>query len=142
MSVLYSCTPDAGWWGQRAVVITGCDSGLGFSLAHWCHTRGLVVVAACHTGRSQAGAASLEAAGAGTGRLIVVRGFDVASEESIRVLGARVEEAVRETGARVHALINNAGVLVLARLEWQTPAMVQAQIQVSTGIVLLDNNQD
>ena len=62
-------------------------------------------------------ATSLEEDGASTGRLIVVRGFDVASEESIRVLGARVEEVVRVTGARVHALINNAGVLVLARLE-------------------------
>ena len=46
-----------------------------------------------------------------------------------------LEEVVRETGARVHALINNAGVLVLARLEWQTPAMIRAQIQVSEVIM-------
>ena len=118
------------------MVITGCDSGLGFSLAHWCHKRGLVVIAACHTGHSEAGATSLEEAGASTGRLIVVRGFDVASEESIRVLGARVQEVVRVTGARVHALINNAGVLVLARLEWQTPAMIRAQIQVGRCLIL------
>ena len=131
---MYTCTLDVSWLGQRAVVITGCDSGLGFSLAHWCHQRGLVVVAACHTGHSEAGAISLEEAGTRTGRLIVIRGFDVASEESIRVLGARVEEVMRETGARVHALINNAGVLVLARLEWQTPAMIRAQIQVSEVI--------
>ena len=27
------------WWRERAVVVTGCDSGLGFTLAHWCHDR-------------------------------------------------------------------------------------------------------
>ena len=64
-----------------------------------------MVVAACHTGHSEAGAISLEEAGTRTGRLIVIRGFDVASEERIRVLGARVvvwrQGGVRgsETGA-------------------------------------------
>ena len=78
-------------------MITGCDSGLGYSLAHWCHKRGLVVVAACHTGHSEDGALSLEEAGAMTGRLIVIRGFNVASEESIRGVGERVVWGIRSS---------------------------------------------
>ena len=32
---------------NRTVLITGCDSGFGYSLALWCHEQGMEVLAAC-----------------------------------------------------------------------------------------------
>ena len=68
------------WSAKRAVVITGCDSGLGFTFANLCHQAGFIVVAACHNGHnssdnddSDSGSGRLEALGQESGRLFVVR---------------------------------------------------------------------
>ena len=65
------------WSGKRAVVITGCDSGLGFTFATLCHQAGFIVVAACHNSsannNSDSGSGRLEALGQESGRLFVVR---------------------------------------------------------------------
>jgi len=126
-----SCeNPNVDWHHGKAVFITGCDSGLGFSLANYCHTLGLVVIAACHTSTSCQGAEKLEGLG-DSGRMFVIRKFDVRSKESMNKARKVVEEVLLETGTDLWAVVNNAAMLVLAKLEWMTDSLIESQIQVN-----------
>ena len=49
---------------------------------------------------------------------------------SIQNLYDQVQSILVTTGAVLWSVVNNAGTLVLAELEWQTPNMIQSQIQV------------
>ena len=121
------------WYRDKAVFITGCDSGLGLSLAQFCHSAGLVVVAACHTQHCDQGADMLQAIGTSSGRLVVIRDFDVTDSACIRDARERVAEVLRETGTVLRAVVNNAAVLVLANFEWQTSQLIETQIKVERG---------
>ena len=118
------------WYSDKAVFITGCDSGLGLSLATFLHSAGLVVVAGCHNQHSTRGAAHLTTIGSRTGRLVVINNFDVTNPECIAAAGARVKEVLAQTNTRLWAVVNNAAVLVLANFEWQTSQLIERQIQV------------
>ena len=124
---------DPAWYRDKAVFITGCDSGLGLSLAQYCHTAGLVVVAACHTQTCSQGADILTHIGTRSGRLVVIRDFDVTDSACIRDARERVAEVLRETGTVLRAVVNNAAVLVLANFEWQTSQLIETQIKVERG---------
>ena len=119
------------WAAARAVFITGCDSGLGFSLAHHCLQAGLVVIAGCHTAHSAAGADSLERLAGESGRLFVTRQLDVADLTSLTRARATVEQALAATNSQLWAVVNNAAVLVLAKLEWQLDSMMEDQLRVN-----------
>ena len=121
---------EAGWYSDKAVFITGCDSGLGLSLATACHEAGLVVVAACHSHHSTRGAQHLQTIGSHTGRLVVITHFDVTSQECILTAGTRVREVLTQTKTRLWAVVNNAAVLVLANFQWQTSQLIERQIKV------------
>ena len=121
---------EAGWYSDKAVFITGCDSGLGLSLATFCHSAGLVVVAACHSHHSTLGAQRLQTLGSQTGRLVVISHFDVTNPECVVSAGARVAEVLTQTRTRLWAVVNNAAVLVLANFEWQTSQLIERQIKV------------
>ena len=121
---------DPAWYSDKAVFITGCDSGLGLSLATFCHEAGLVVVAACHTQHDTRGAHHLQTIGSHTGRLVVITQFDVTNPECIASARTRVEEVLAHTSTRLWAVVNNAAVLVLANFEWQTSQLIERQIQV------------
>jgi len=118
------------WYQGKAVFITGCDSGLGFSLAHYCHGLGMVVIAACHMVSNVQGAEELEKLEDG-GRMFVIRNFDVKSKERIVMARTQVEKILSETKTSLWAVVNNAAMLVLAKLEWQTGSLIESQIQVS-----------
>ena len=79
----------------RAVLITGCSSGIGRCLALGLHARGYRVFASV---RQQKDVASLQAAGLESLTL------DLRSPDSIR---DAVEEVLTRTGGRLYALINN-----------------------------------
>ena len=122
--------PKSDWYQGKAVFITGCDSGLGFSFAHYCHNLGMVVIAACHTATSKQGADELEKLG-GSGRMTVIRKFDIRSKESIVMARKVVENVLSDTETDLWAVVNNAAMLVLAKLEWQTDSLIETQIQVT-----------
>jgi len=122
--------PKSDWYHGKAVFITGCDSGLGFSFAHYCHNLGMVVIAGCHTATSKQGADELEKLG-GSGRMKVIRNFDICSKESIVMARKVVENVLSDTETELWAVVNNAAMLVLAKLEWQTDALIESQIQVN-----------
>ena len=106
--------------------------GLGLSLAQFCHSAGLVVVAACHTQHCTQGADHLQALGLTTGRLVVIRDFDVTNNECIRQARERVAEVLKRTGTVLRAVVNNAAVLVFANFEWQTSQLIETQIKVGS----------
>ena len=125
---------DFGQHAFQAVVITGCDSGLGYSLARYCHRLGMVVVAGCHQENSEGGE-ELMAMEEGeemmsARRMFVVKGLDVRSEKSVENLRRKVEKIVAKTRSELWAVVNNAATLVLAEAEWQTEAMMTNQVEV------------
>lgn len=80
---------------QRAILITGCSSGIGLDAARNLHARGWRVFATC---RKEADCDRLRAEGLESFRL------DYADEASI---AAAVAEVVQRTGGRLDALFNN-----------------------------------
>ena len=124
---------DPAWYRDKAVFITGCDSGLGLSLAQFCHSAGLVVVAACHTQHCDQGADMLQDIGTSSGRLVVIRDFDVTDPDCVRRARDKVAQVLKDTGTVLRAVVNNAAVLVLANFEWQTSDLIERQIKVVTS---------
>lgn len=112
------------------VTLTGCDSGLGFSLARHSLRMGLCVVAGCLDPNGE-GARRLRVAAGRSGRLTVIP-LDVTKQKSVN---AFVQEVTRllETNPslRLLALVNNAGVMVFGEFDWQTEEQVERQVEVN-----------
>lgn len=94
------------WWRyqqptKQPILITGCDTGFGNSLAVSLYEKGWTVYATCLT---DAGMARLSEKGSAD-RLIPVK-LDVTKTEQIDALAARVQAAHPEG---IYALVNNAG---------------------------------
>ncbi|KAM8857520.1 retinol dehydrogenase 7-like [Synchiropus picturatus] len=94
-------TSEVGGFGQKHVVITGCDSGFGNLLARQLDQKGFHVLAACLTEKGAADLSSL------TSPRLKTLLLDVTDTESIRRM---VEFASKEVGERgLWGLVNNAG---------------------------------
>ncbi|CAG2053035.1 unnamed protein product [Timema podura] len=113
-SYLYWCRALEVASARHMVVVTGCDSGLGFSVALHLHSMGLTVVAAC-----------LDAHGPGATKLKALAGLDRMHVLRLDIRdGASIEEAVHEVHIllqrhrelQLKALVNNAGVMVFGRI--------------------------
>lgn len=100
---------------KKAVLITGCDSGFGYSLA--CHMAenhpDFVTIACCYESDSE-GAQDLKA------KNIKVFRVDVTDTQSVDQLKKNVENFMEETNCRLWTLVNNAATLVFADAIWQT----------------------
>ena len=103
---------------SRAVLITGCSTGIGRATAEHLAKRGLTVYA---TARSLESIEDLKAAGCKTLAL------DVTDEDSMRAAVAAVEEA---EGA-VDALVNNAGYSQSGAVETVAPEDVRRQFETN-----------
>ena len=111
---------------QRAlcVIVSGCDSGFGESVARQCAAAGFTVFAGCLTAggaRALAGVAGLEALQ-----------LDVTSASDVAALAARVR-AWRggAAGRAVHALVNNAGVGTSGPVDWCELAVYERTMAVN-----------
>ena len=114
---------------DRTVLITGCDSGFGFSLASHCAELGMKVVAACYSDTSE-GAQQLR------GRGVTVVQLDLTQPASLETAVAAVRSVAGEAG--LHCLVNNAATMVFGETSWQTEAMIRNQMEVNfLGPVLL-----
>lgn len=82
---------------QRAILITGCSSGIGCAAAHGLRDRGYRVFASA---RRREDVSALDASGFDALQL------DLASSTSI---AAAMDELLAKTGGRIYALFNNAG---------------------------------
>lgn len=121
------------WYKDKAVLITGCDSGLGYSLAIHCHSLGMVVIAMCHTSTSNAGADALEQLNDNDdNRIVVVRNWDVTAQGAAEVAKTEAVKTLERHGSvRLWAVVNCAALLVLAKMQWQTEEMVKRQLEVN-----------
>ncbi|XP_042865371.1 17-beta-hydroxysteroid dehydrogenase type 6-like [Penaeus japonicus] len=116
--------------GGRVVVITGCDSGIGYALALQARAWGFTVIATCLSTLS-APAQQLQDAG------VIVVHLDLRRMEGVGYLKKTIAR-LHEEHKELWCLVNNAGVLTYAHCEWQTPSMMASQILVNlTGAILL-----
>ncbi|XP_020285923.1 retinol dehydrogenase 3 isoform X2 [Pseudomyrmex gracilis] len=111
---------------QDLIVITGCDSGLGYSLAMHCRARGATVLAGIHRDIPPSEAKkSLEHNG------IITHGLDITDDKSVYEFVKKVQEILRTKNLEMHALVNNAGVMIIGEFEWQTQKHAEHQINVN-----------
>lgn len=119
---------------RYVVLISGCDTGLGFSLASHCQELGLSVLAGCLDKNSE-GAVSLQERGAHLIELDFTdyRTIQNALEETKQYLQLHPE---KELGA----VVNNAAVMCFGEFEWLTKDIIDHQIQVNfTGTLHFTN---
>lgn len=109
---------------NHAVIVTGCDSGLGYSLALHCRSLNAAVIAGV-----------LKPNGLGAQDLIKngirVIPLDVTRSDSVAKFGTEVRELTAKENLVVHAVVNNAGVMIFGEFEWQTDNQTRQQIEVN-----------
>nr|QQD86580.1 short-chain dehydrogenase/reductase [Sogatella furcifera] len=117
------------------VLVTGCDSGIGFSAAKHCHKLGYSVVASVMDLHS-AGAKSLR--NLDNKSMSIVK-LDLTKSADINSCVEHVRSLIDANSEyRLHAIINNAGIMIFGELEWQVEDMIRHQIQVNLlGPILL-----
>ncbi|VDK84051.1 unnamed protein product [Litomosoides sigmodontis] len=118
---------------NRAVFISGCDSGFGHLLAIKCAQNGLPTFAGCLT---KHGMEAIEEACKNTiGKLIPIE-IDVTNEESVRNAARCVEEKL-DSKLKLWTLVNNAGSLgVYGYDDWCTVEEYHKDLDVNTlGVI-------
>ncbi|XP_014261732.1 short-chain dehydrogenase/reductase family 9C member 7 [Cimex lectularius] len=108
----------------KAVIITGCDSGLGFSFAKHFVERGMTVLA-CVLDLDCDGAQEL------AGDLVHLYKMDVTKEELVKNVSEQIMHTINENGYELLGLVNNAGVLLFGDFECLTMNHIQNQINVN-----------
>ncbi|CAL8112962.1 unnamed protein product [Orchesella dallaii] len=113
----------------RLIVITGCDSGLGFSMAVWAATIGYKVLAGC-----------LNENGEGACKLrnqfpdqVFVTSLNVTDMRSLENFHGLCRQILETNGGklRLWAIIANAAVCILGEHFWQTPLHREQQMDVN-----------
>lgn len=110
----------------KCVMITGCDSGVGLSLAIFSQSLGFHVVATCLDTSSNGARLMQEKY-----PLILVLKMDVTSPDDVKETKERVSAYLRQTQSQLWGLVNNAGVLIYGQFDWQTESQIINQIQVN-----------
>lgn len=115
-------TPSA----DRVVVITGCDSGLGYFTAIECYEKGFTVIAlTLNEATAKEFSKKFD-----TSRFIALW-FDLRDEKSIKKVFEAVKIFIESRELTFHALINNAGVMVFGEFEWLTTDAIRNQLEVN-----------
>ncbi|XP_058808465.1 estradiol 17-beta-dehydrogenase 2 [Phymastichus coffea] len=109
---------------EQVVAITGCDSGLGYSLALHCREQGATVVAGVLQ-RDGPAATCLGKRG------VRVLALDVTEEASVRTFGNELTRMLDDEHLELRALVNNAGVMIFGEFEWQLTRQVRHQVEVN-----------
>ncbi|KAK7580299.1 hypothetical protein V9T40_000928 [Parthenolecanium corni] len=115
---------------SHAVLITGCDSGVGYSLACHCAELGVSVFAACLNSDSFGAQHLLQLHH--EQRNVHVIQMDVRETESVQNALTKIKRILSDDKNLVlKALVNNAGVMVFGEFAWQTEDLIQQQIDVN-----------
>jgi len=121
---------------DRAVLITGCDSGFGHALAERLHTVGYTVFA-CFLDDQSYGSLGLQSLGSETGRLHVLK-MDVTHQEQVDSARRYVENHLPDEG--LWGIVNNAGLYNVGFLEW-IPLEVYEKVHLSTLVLCIKIRQ-
>lgn len=99
---------------DRAVLVTGCDTGFGHHLAVKLHSLGFVVFAACLNENCD-GAVRLKNLGLETGRIHVIA-MDVTNQKQVDEAYRYVHDHLPQLG--LWGIVNNAGLGCVGFIEW------------------------
>lgn len=103
---------------DKAVLVTGCDTGFGFALAQHLHSIGFIVFAGClMKDKGCDGVRQLDAEGKGTGRLITVQ-LNVTSDDEVAAAARAVKAKLPPNVKGLWAVVNNAGYSTFGEMEW------------------------
>ncbi|KZC06504.1 PREDICTED: estradiol 17-beta-dehydrogenase 2 [Dufourea novaeangliae] len=110
---------------KHAIIVTGCDSGLGYSLALHCCQLGATVIAGV-----------LRNDGPGAEKLkqrknVYVYPLDVTNTGSVIDFVDSVRTLLTRENLELRCLINNAAVMVFGEFEWQTEDQIRSQVEVN-----------
>ncbi|KAM8705345.1 hypothetical protein ACLKA7_009760 [Drosophila subpalustris] len=121
---------------RQVVLVTGCDSGLGHSLAVYCYRAlNMTVIGCCHNLQSQ-GARLLQQMSTGEDddgnerrrhRMLTWQ-LDLLQPASIEQVQVNLEQLLSNNDYQLMALVNNAGVMCFGEFEWQLPSQIEMQI--------------
>ncbi|XP_068156911.1 D-beta-hydroxybutyrate dehydrogenase, mitochondrial [Drosophila tropicalis] len=125
-------------WGRRqiqvdkhnVILITGCDSGLGHSLAVYCHNvLQMTVVSCCHNLQSEGAHLLRQMNSPKEPHRMHTWSLDLLQPASIELVHEQMLKLL-ETNKdyQIMALVNNAGVMCFGDFEWQTAEQIEMQI--------------
>lgn len=106
---------------KGAVLITGCDSGFGYSSALELSRRNIFVFAGC---LNQLGVERLENDPNFTGRPFLM---DITKQDDI----ANAKQIIQSEGRDLWAIVNNAGIFEVGPIEWQSVERMQNTMNVN-----------
>jgi len=122
------CTAQYDVGQSRAVLLTGCDTGIGHEVARHLDLLGFHVFAGCLDTSSE-GAQRLRVEASSKLKLV---NMDVRREDHIKRAKAFIDENLLSNGCNgLWAVINNAGVCVCGEFDWQTMDQMERQIGVN-----------
>ncbi|XP_076299531.1 SDR family oxidoreductase shroud [Lasioglossum baleicum] len=109
---------------KHAVIVTGCDSGLGYSLALHCRQLGATVIAGV-----------LQNDGPGAKKLrekdAFVYPLDVTKPVSVTDFANSIRTLLERENLELRCLVNNAAVMIFGEFEWQTEEQIRSQVEVN-----------
>jgi len=112
----------------RAVLVTGCDTGIGHEVARHLDLLGFHVFAGCLDTASE-GAQRLRVEASPRLKLV---NMDVTRDDHVKRAVEYVEEHLMYQGCDgLWAVINNAGVCVCGEFDWQTMSQMENQVKVN-----------
>ncbi|XP_004577864.2 D-beta-hydroxybutyrate dehydrogenase, mitochondrial [Ochotona princeps] len=102
--------------GSKAVLVTGCDSGFGFSLAKHLHSKGFLVFAGCLLkDKGDAGAKELDSLNSERLRTIQL---NVCNGEEVEKAVEAVRSSLKDPEKGMWGLVNNAGISTFGEVEF------------------------
>ncbi|XP_078206680.1 D-beta-hydroxybutyrate dehydrogenase, mitochondrial isoform X1 [Callithrix jacchus] len=102
--------------GSKAVLVTGCDSGFGFSLAKHLHSKGFLVFAGClMKDKGHDGVKELDSLN--SDRLRTVQ-LNVCSSEEVEKVVEVVRSSLKDPEKGMWGLVNNAGISTFGEVEF------------------------
>ncbi|PNI24265.1 BDH1 isoform 4 [Pan troglodytes] len=102
--------------GSKAVLVTGCDSGFGFSLAKHLHSKGFLVFAGClMKDKGHDGVKELDSLN--SDRLRTVQ-LNVCSSEEVEKAVEIVRSSLKDPEKGMWGLVNNAGISTFGEVEF------------------------
>lgn len=120
---------------KDVIFITGCDSGLGYSLVQQLADMRFTVIAGFLNLKSK-GAQHIKELYADD--QVIPVNLDLTDPDNITQIVKYVEMLIGANNLRLHAVINNAGIMVFGEFEWLTEKLIAQQLNVNLmGTLLL-----
>lgn len=116
---------------NNVIIITGCDSGLGYNMASICLKAGMRVIATCLHSESE-GAIQLTSQSDATGQLYLLN-LDLTDRGSIQMAHQSILKYLAEAGpnVRLYGVVNNAAIMCFGEAEWLSPELIDTPVRVN-----------